>query len=49
VRVYVNHAAEPTLAVAGLGSQKSGKVGLWMGMESKGEFKNLTLTPADKK
>lgn len=45
VRVYVNHATEPTLVVDSLASQKSGWVGFWMGNKADGTFKNLTITP----
>ncbi|MCX7098361.1 MAG: hypothetical protein NTV43_10715 [Methylococcales bacterium] len=44
VSVYVNNAAEPTLSVASLAKQKSGWVGVWMGNNADGTFKNLKIT-----
>lgn len=49
VQVFVNNASEPTLSVVGLGKAEKGWVGFWMGENSSGAFKNLTITPAVQK
>jgi hypothetical protein len=43
VTVYVNGEDKPCLRVKSLSSHKSGKIGLWTGNNSPGEFRNLTI------
>lgn len=43
VKVFVNHSEEASLMVDQLSMRKSGKVGLWVGNNSEGNFKNLTI------
>ncbi|WP_412067194.1 hypothetical protein [Rubrivirga sp. IMCC43871] len=45
VRVFVDGAPEPTLAVDRIGTSERGWVGLWVGSGSDGTFANLTLSP----
>lgn len=45
VKVYVNESEDPTLEVEQLTHQKQGKIGLWVGNNSEGWFKNLIITP----
>jgi hypothetical protein len=45
VRVFVNDGAKPVLSVARLGDIASGDVGLWVGNESGGRFRNLVIEP----
>jgi len=45
VEVFVNGAEKPSLAVADLGTAKSGGVALWVGNGSDGAFANLRITP----
>lgn len=45
VRVYVNGAGQPALLVERIGDVHSGKVGLWVGNGSEGDFSNLRVTP----
>jgi hypothetical protein len=47
VRVYVNRAETPSLTVRQLSDRKTGRVGLWMGNNSAGDFANLRVTPAE--
>jgi hypothetical protein len=47
IRVYLNNATEATLAVDSLVPQKSGWVGLWVGKNADGQFKNLSITAAN--
>jgi len=44
VRVYVNNNQTPSLEVQLLDDRKDGKIGLWVGNNSGGEFANLTIT-----
>ena len=46
VRVHVNGAAEPSLTVRRLGPQQRGRVGLWVGNPSGGDFAGLSVAPA---
>jgi hypothetical protein len=46
IRVFVNDAKEPCLVIEELSDRKGGKVGLWVGDGSGGEFANLKITPA---
>jgi hypothetical protein len=43
--LYVNHAAKPCLIVHGLKlGETEGAVGLWMGQDTEGYFKDLRVT-----
>ena len=44
VTVYVNGNDEPSLNVDKLNERKTGKIGLWVGMGSDGDFANLRIT-----
>ncbi|MFA6087681.1 family 16 glycoside hydrolase [Mucilaginibacter sp.] len=44
VRVFVNGNPEASLEVKMLSTTKTGKLGLWVGNNSDGEFANLTVT-----
>jgi 3-oxoadipate enol-lactonase len=46
VRVYVNGAAEPSLEVEKLGALRQGKIGLFTGNGSGGDFASLKIIPA---
>ncbi|QHT70351.1 DUF1080 domain-containing protein [Rhodocytophaga rosea] len=46
VRVFVNDAKEPSLGVKQLSKNTSGKIGLWVGNQSEGDFANLVISPA---
>jgi len=46
VRVFVNGAADPCLAVSLLNDRKKGLVGLWTGNNSGGDFANLAISGA---
>jgi hypothetical protein len=46
VSVYANGRDEPDLVVTRLGDVKPGPVALWVGNNSRGDFANLTVTPA---
>ncbi|HMI04098.1 MAG TPA: family 16 glycoside hydrolase [Pedobacter sp.] len=48
VTVYVNGEEKPCLEVKSLSNYKSGKVGLWTGNNSPGEFRNLTVKRSGK-
>lgn len=43
VKVYVENSDEPSLTIEQLSSRKSGWIGLWVGSNSEGEFKNLKI------
>ncbi len=43
VKVFVNNAETPSLTVKQLSEQKSGKIGLWVGNGSGGDFANLKI------
>ncbi|WP_168196282.1 family 16 glycoside hydrolase [Echinicola soli] len=47
IRVYVNHAAQPTLEVGQLNDMDEGKLGFWVGNGSDGWFRNLKITQGD--
>ena len=44
VEVYVNNSNEPCLSVDKLNNRKEGKIGLWVGEASGGDFANLSIT-----
>lgn len=44
VSVFVDDAKEPSLVVTELSDRKGGKVGLWVGNDTAGEFANLKIT-----
>jgi hypothetical protein len=46
VSVYANGGDEPDLVVTRLGDAKPGPVALWVGHNSRGDFANVTVTPA---
>ena len=43
IKVYVNGNKEPSLVVEQLNTTKSGKLGIWVGNNSDGNFANLTV------
>ncbi len=43
VEVFVDNSEEPSLVVEQLSSRKEGKIGFWVGNNSEGWFKNLTI------
>lgn len=45
VSVFVDDATTPTLTVTTLSERRGGRVGLWVGNGSSGDFANLKLTP----
>ena len=47
VAVYVNRNPEPSLSIDKLNSRKTGKIGLWVGNNSDGDFANLQITPGN--
>ena len=46
VSAYVGEGTEPDLVVSKLGTRTRGRVGLWVGTNSDGDFANLRITPA---
>lgn len=46
VSVFVDDAAEPSLVVEQLSDRRKGRVGLWVGNTSAGDFANMSITPA---
>jgi hypothetical protein len=44
VTVYINNSTEPCLVVDKLNDRHDGKIGLWVGNNSGGEFANLVIT-----
>ena len=44
IRVFVNDATQPCLAIEKLNDRKSGLIGLWVGDGSGGDFANLKMT-----
>jgi hypothetical protein len=46
VSVYANGGDEPDLVVTRLGDAKPGQIGLWVGNNSRGDFRNLKLARA---
>lgn len=45
VTVYVNGNSEPSLSIDKLNDRKTGKIGLWVGNNSGGDFANLQISP----
>ena len=45
VVVYVDGAKKPSLSIKKLNERKSGKIALWVGDSSGGDFANLKITP----
>ena len=45
IKVFVNHATQPSLVVTSLSKKKSGNLGLWVGNSSDGDFANLVVNP----
>lgn len=43
IKVYVNNEKKPSLEVSSLNSKTSGKLGLWVGNGSEGDFANLIV------
>ncbi|MEO5890554.1 MAG: hypothetical protein ABIQ31_09890 [Ferruginibacter sp.] len=43
VKVFINHSGEPSLIINQLSNRQEGKVGLWVGNNSEGYFKNLRI------
>lgn len=43
ISVFVNNESEPSLVVTSLSSDAKGKIGLWVGNGSKGEFRNFQI------
>ena len=46
IRVYLNDEAEPCLVVEELTDRTGGRIGLWMGNNSDGDFAELVIRPA---
>ena len=44
VTVFVNGSSEPALTIEKLNNRKTGKMGLWVGNNSDGDFANLQIT-----
>ena len=44
VTVFVNGSSEPALTIEKLNNRKTGKIGLWVGNNSDGDFANLQIT-----
>lgn len=47
LKVFVNDASEPALAIDLLSKRQEGRVGLWVGNNSEGWFRNLTIHPVN--
>ena len=45
IKTFVNNAAEPCLTVTELSDRRGGRIGLWVGNGSAGDFANLKITP----
>jgi hypothetical protein len=45
VTVFVNGNQEPSLTIEKLNSRKTGKIGIWVGNNSDGDFSDLQITP----
>ena len=43
VKVYVNGSADPTLEIKQISDLRHGKIGLWVGNDSEGWFKNVVV------
>lgn len=48
ISVFVNDATAPSLVVTELGNRPGGRIGLWVGHGSAGDFANLKITPRRK-
>lgn len=48
VKVYVNGNQEPSLSIEKLNKRTAGKIGLWVGNNSDGDFANFQIIPEDK-
>lgn len=44
VTVYVDGNSEPSLSIDKLNDRKTGKIGLWVGNNSDGDFANLQIS-----
>ena len=44
IKVFVNRSETPSLIIKEISEHKEGKLGLWVGSNSEGEFANLTIT-----
>lgn len=44
ISVYINGNSEPSLRIDKLNERKTGRIGLWVGNNSDGDFANLVLT-----
>jgi hypothetical protein len=44
VTVYVNGNSDPSLTIDKLNDRKTGKIGLWVGNGSDGDFANLQIS-----
>ena len=44
ITVYVNASSTPSLSVGQLSARKTGRIGLWVGPGSNGDFANLVVT-----
>jgi len=47
IKVYVNDEEKPCLEVNQISTTQEGKLGLWLGNNSNGWFKNIRIYPAD--
>lgn len=47
VAVFVNNSAKPSLTVDQLSANRNGWIGFWVGNNSEGYFRNLTIIPAE--
>jgi hypothetical protein len=47
VKVFVNGSSEPSLTIEKLNNRKTGKIGLWVGNNSDGDFAKLQITSQD--
>lgn len=47
VTVFVNGSSEPSLTIEKLNNRKTGKIGLWVGNNSDGDFAKLQITSQD--
>ena len=43
ITVFVNKQSEPVLRVESLSDRTTGKIGLWVGNNTKGRFANLVI------
>lgn len=44
IKVYVNRSSMPSLSVRPLTTRTTGKIGLWVSLNSPGDFRHLTIT-----